>query len=312
MSKDDDKNTAQVQRQETVLITGGTGLIGSRLTEMLQNRGYRVTHLSRTPSTGPITTYTWDIERQTIDAEAISTADYIIHLAGASIADKRLTEERKKVIISSRVDSAGLIYNHLQQQQNEVKAFISASAVGYYGDRGEKVLHEDDEPGEGFLSETAIEWEKAAWKFEKIGKRVGIVRIGFVVSSKGGAMPEIIKPMKFGVDGYFGSGKQYYPWIHIDDTCRMFIYILENGLTGVYNAAAPYPVTNKELVKTTKEALGKKGFLLPAPRVALSIALGELADGLLYSANVSSEKIRAEGFEFKYPDLKKAIQTEFL
>ena len=296
--------------KETVLISGGSGTLGSRLTELLFNKGYNVTHLSRSPSKGPIKTYLWDINKQAIEEEAVETADYIVHLAGAGIADKRWTESRKKEIIDSRVDSANLLYKAVEKTKNKVKAFISSSAVGYYEDKGEKWLSEDAPPGDGFLGKSCTLWEGAANQFENLNKRVVILRTGFVLDKNEGFLPPIKKSLDFMLAPYFGDGKQYQSWIHIDDICRMYIYAIENeSMKGTYNAVAPTPERNKDFVNKVKNALGKNGIPAPAPRTLLRILFGHMADSLLFSAKVSPQKVIDQGFNFKYTELEPAVRS---
>lgn len=296
--------------KEKVLITGGTGLIGNRLTEVLFNRGYEVMHLSRTPSNGPVKTFVWDIEKKELDIESIKEADYIIHLAGAGLADKRWTDKRKEVIISSRVDSANLLYQSIEQHPNKIKAFISASGISIYGDRGSELIQESDPPGEGFLSETAVKWEAAAEQFKVLNKRVVIIRTGLVLSAKEGIMPPLKKSLNFGLDPYFGDGTQYYSWIHLDDLCAIYIKAIEDeNMSGVYNGVAPEPKTNEQFVREIKDVLNRNAFVISAPRLGLRIFLGEMANVLLMSNNVSSQKLQSEGFIFQYPHLKEAVRS---
>lgn len=295
---------------ETVLISGGSGLVGTRLTERLLHKGYKVAHLSRSAE-GPkqVEVFTWDVEQGVLDEEAVTHADHIIHLAGAGIADKRWTDDRKKEIINSRVKSAELIIEKLKQTGHRPKSFISASAVGYYGDRGHHFMTEEDKPGKGFLSQVCVAWEDAVQPTADMGIRLVIMRTGIVLSSRGGALVEIAKPVNFHLGSYLGDGNQYYSWIHIDDMCSMYIQAIENAsYTGVYNAVGPDPKRNKVLTKAVADAKQKSAVMLPAPEFALRLALGEMADTVLDSTRVSSEKIEKAGFKFQYSDLSSALQ----
>ncbi len=293
----------------TVLLAGGSGLIGSRLGQLLREGGHEVLLLSRRPRPGgPFPAFQWDPVKQTIDDEAVRRADYVINLAGASIAGKPWTSGRKQLIIDSRVDSARLLLSAFERLAHRPAAYISSSAIGYYGDRGEDWVDESSPPGKGFLPESCIAWEKAIGAVARAGIRTVAIRIGIVLSARGGAMAKMLMPFRFGGGAYFGDGSQWYSWIHIDDLCRLFIKAMEDGsMKGAYNGAAPYPVTNKELAEALKKALGKAALLVPAPALFLRLAMGEMADVVLHSTRVSSEKIEAAGFEFLFPTLEAAL-----
>lgn len=294
---------------KTVLIGGGTGLVGARLSLMLEEKGYKVLHLSRRQNlSARFPAYTWDPLKGTIDMEAVEKTDVIVNLAGAGIADARWTEKRKQLIIDSRVKSTRLLKTAIQKSNGRQEAFISAAAVGFYGDRGEEILTEASAPGEGFLSESCVEWEKAIAEPVADHLRTVWLRIGIVLSAKGGALEKILIPVRFGIGGYFGDGRQWYSWIHLDDLCRMFIYALENQeLRGVFNAVAPAPVRNKDLVIATGTALGKSLLMIPGPEFAMRLAMGEMADTIFSSTRVSADKIRQTGFSFNFPELLPAI-----
>jgi len=297
----------------TVLIGGGTGLVGSRLSERLEAKGYTVLHLSRTANLAArFPAYHWDVEAGTIDPEAVKQADYVINLAGAGIADKPWTQARKELIISSRTETTALLRRSFTDLEHRPQAFISGAAIGYYGDRGDTVLTEEAQPGEGFLSESCVAWEKAIEQVSATGIRTVGIRIGVVLTPKGGALEKMLLPLKAGVSTYFGSGKQWYSWIHIDDLCDLFIHALEQGsMQGFYNGVAPNPVRNKELARTLLSASAKKGLVLPAPAFVLRIAMGEMADVVLQSTRVSSEKTEHTGFIFQYPELEPALVDLF-
>ena len=295
--------------KETILIAGGTGLVGSRLLELIDYDKYQVKILSRRkkPDTENINYYTWDFKNMTIEDGAVN-ADYIINFTGAGIADARWTTARKKVLIDSRVDSAKLIQKGLEHSKHRPKAYISASAIGYYGDRADKLLTEESAVGNGFLAECCEIWEKAAIKLEPLVDRLIINRIGIVLSTKGGALPKILMTKAVGLYNYFGNGQQYYSWVHIDDLCAMFLKsITDVNMKGTYNAVAPDPLTNKQFTIDIKEALG--GFAaLPAPKFGLRLALGEMADVVLNSNRVIPKKLLAESFVYTHPNLGDAIK----
>ncbi len=294
----------------TVLITGGSGLIGQHLTALLLHHGYKVIHLSRSAHSGDVPTYQWDIGQGQIDERAIQQADHIIHLAGAGIADKRWTKARQQVILDSRVQSTALLAKALQSVDHQVKSFISASAIGYYGDRNAEWLTEESDPGQdGFLEEVCVAWEKAVDEVTTLGVRTVKIRIGVVLAREGGALPKLVQPMRFGLATYFGDGQQYYSWIHVEDLARQFLFAIEQEhLRGVYNAVAPNPITNKAFTKAVRSGLPQTALLLPAPSFALRLALGQMADAVLYSARVSADKIQKAGFSYKWTSVAEAVR----
>lgn len=292
-----------------ILITGGTGLVGNQLSKILSNSGHEVRHLSRTPDPdAEFPTFEWNIKENFLDPKAIDGIDHIIHLAGAGVADKRWTDDRKKVIINSRVDSIKLLHNEVKSANLKLDSFISASAIGYYGmDTGESHLDENSSAGEDFLAEVVKKWETEADTFAAITK-VAKVRIGVVLSEKGGAMVEIAKPINYLVGAPLGSGKQYMSWIHLEDLCQVFAYVLENNLEGTYNATAPNPVTNEALTKTLAKALKKPLFLPNVPGFMMKLILGEMAEMVLGGNYVLSDKIQSTGFKFKFTEVEAAVK----
>ncbi len=297
----------------TVLIGGGTGLIGRHLSNLLKQKGYEVILLSRKRDlNGPFPQYAWNLETGAIDDEAILKADYVLNLAGAGIADKRWTVSRKKTIIDSRVKSMQLLKAAFNKLNKKPKAFIAASAIGFYGDRRDEWLDEKSNPGEGFLSESTRQWEKSTKEMESIGSRLITIRIGIVLSTKGGALPKLVLPQKFWLGTYFSDGMAYYPWIHIDDLCNIFIKSIEDeSMNGIFNGVAPTPVSNIELTKAIATALNKKVMMIPVPAFLLRLGMGEMADVVLTSARVSAEKIKNSGFKFQFPELVPALKDLF-
>lgn len=298
----------------TILITGGTGLVGSALADSLKEKGHDILILTRKakPARGKIRYKEWNVEEGKIDRSAISEADYIIHLAGANVADGRWTDKRKKEIVDSRVKSGHLLADSLHNIPNKVKAVISASAIGWYGPDpripNPKPFRETDGADDSFLGHTCKQWEEAIAPVTNLGKRLVTFRIGIVLSNKGGAYAEFKKPLRFGGATILGSGKQVISWIHINDLVRLFGSAIENdGWNGVYNAVAPNPVSNKELILAI--ARQKRKFFVPfhVPSPALKIALGEMSIEILKSATVSSQKAEEEGFHFHYPTISKAV-----
>jgi hypothetical protein len=295
---------------KTVLIAGGTGLIGSRLSEILQEKGYQVEHLSRKADpNAEFPAFAWDVEKGTIDEAAVRRADVVINLAGAGIAEGRWTTQRKKIIIESRTESARLLLKTFQKTGKNPDVYLSSAAMGYYGNRGDQLLHETDEPGTGFLAESCVEWEKAIHEVAAAGIRTVALRIGVVLSAKGGALEKMLIPLQFFVATYFGNGRQWYSWIHVDDVCRLFLYAIENEqLQGFYNTVAPNPEPNLNFTKTLANASGKPALVLPVPAFLLRLIFGEMADTILSSTRVSSEKVEEAGFAFQFPQLKEAFK----
>lgn len=295
----------------TILIAGGTGLIGRHLSEMLTDQGHTVHLLSRTADPdATYKTFVWDVMKGEIDEAALSSADFVINFAGAGIADKRWTDKRKKLIIDSRVKGNELLAEMLPKFPN-VKAYISASAIGYYGDRGTESLPESASAGkDGFLAESVVAWEKSIEKVAETGLRTVTIRIGIVLSTKGGALEKLLLPFNFWLGVYFGNGEQIYSWIHIEDLCRIFIMAIEEKeMKGVYNGVAPHPVSNKEFTEITAKALDKSALLIPSPSFAMRLAMGEMAAVVLSGSKVVSEKIEKAGFNFQYPKLKPALEN---
>lgn len=297
-----------------VLISGGSGLVGTKLTAMLVKKGYEVAHLSRSSSSiSPnIKTIVWDVEKMQLNANDIAEYDHIVHLAGAGIIDEPWTENRKQVILESRTKGAELLKNAIAQNEKKPASFVSASAVGYYGFvTSDHIFKESDNPGNDFLANTCVAWEEAVDEVGQLGINTSKIRIGLVMSEKGGALKEMAKPIKIGFGAALGSGKQYMPWIHIEDLCRIFIHAMEHKLTGAYNAAAPAEnqVNNIVFTKAVAKALKKPLWLPNVPTFVIKIILGKRALLVLEGSRVDSTKIREQGFEFKYEKLNEALEA---
>jgi uncharacterized protein len=302
---------------QTVLITGGTGLAGTALTGLLVQKGFKVIILSRSkkaadPENPAVSYALWDVAAQTIDAAALQQADFIVHLAGAGVMDKRWTAAYKKEIVDSRTRSSELIVNTLTNNPNKVKAVISASAIGIYGPDKEPVIpFEEDAPADSsFLGETCRLWEASIDPVNALGKRLVKLRIGIVLSRKGGALAEFEKPLRLGVAAILGSGKQIISWLHIDDLCGMIVYAIENeGLSGTFNAVAPAPVSNKTLTLTlAKQLKGKFYIPVHVPAFVLKLMLGPGSIEILKSTTVNSKKIQAAGYTFSYTTIENALR----
>ncbi len=303
----------------TVLITGGTGLIGSRLTALLIEKGYQVIVLTRNKkkanNNASNPSYAiWDPAKGVIDTKAIQEADHIVNLAGAGIADKRWTAKRKTEIAESRIKSGQLIVTALKENANKVKAVINASAMGWYGDDGRlqkegRSFKEDTPAAPGFMGQTCKAWEESIEPVTAIGKRLVKIRTGLVLSMKGGALRSFARPVRFGIATILGNGKQMQSWIHIDDVCRMYIHAMENeAINGACNAAAPRPVDNKTLVMELAKKM-KGSFYITAyvPRFILKWMLGEMSAELVKSITLNDDKIRATGFQFIFPSIEAAL-----
>lgn len=312
----------------TVLITGGTGMIGTALSKMLADNGFNVIIVSRNPletaakhdykarelyfrDTGKVYYSRWDIDKQYIDPAALAEADYIVHLAGAGVAEKRWTESRKREILESRVRSSEFIVKALKENPNKVRAVISSSAIGWYGADNGRPFVETDPHSQDFLGETCGAWEKSVSGVAELGKRLVILRTGIVMSNEGGALAEFRKPMRTGVATILGSGNQVISWIHIEDLCRLYMHAIdEKEMAGVYNAVAPNPATNRELTNIlAQHVTNGRAITMKVPEFALKLALGEMSMEVLKSATVSSAKVQSTGFQFIYPQLERAIES---
>jgi len=299
----------------TILITGGTGLIGNALTAMLVNKGYEVIILSRSlkQSSQPSVSYAqWDVGNGLIDKEVVAKADYIIHLAGANVAEKRWTTKRKKEIVESRTKSGELLVKSLKEIPNNIKAVVSASAIGWYGADSSASLqngfYETAPSSPDFLGTTVQQWEASIKPVEASSKRLVMLRTGIVLSKEGGAYPEFKQPLKFGIAAILGSGNQVISWIHIEDLCRLYIYAIENNISGIFNAVAAKPVTNKSLtLQLAKKVRGRSFIPVHVPSFVLKIILGEMSIEVLKSATVSNSKIKDAGFQFLFPSIEAAL-----
>jgi len=293
----------------SILITGGTGLLGRKLTAVLENEGNQVRHLSRSGSSKYGTeTFAWDIDKGSIDLKALEGVDTIIHLAGASIADGRWTSSRKKAIIDSRVKSADLLAKVIFENELPIKNFISANAIGIYGNREDEWLYETSGPEDDWLANVCKLWEQSVDQFTEWGIRTASLRIGIILSAEGGALAKMLGMAKRGVNPVIGSGRQWYSWIHIDDAANAIGHIVKNeSLTGPFNIVAPNPVTQKEFADQIDKALDKKTLKPPSPAFLIKLAMGKMAQIVLSSTRVSSDKLEQSGFSFDYPKLEDAM-----
>lgn len=301
-------------RKPAVVITGGSGMIGKYLTSLLLSEGYSVSHLSRgTPQFGRVRVHRWNPEKGILDPAALIGADYIVHLAGENVGAKRWTEARKEEIISSRVDSAKLLHRVVTGNGINLKAFISASGTGYYGAQtSEKIFSEADPPADDFSGITGRRWEEAASHFTLSGIRTVKIRTAVVLEKNDSAIKKIMMPARFGFLAYTGNGRQYMPWIHINDLCKIYLKAIEDpSMEGAYNASSPRHVSHKEFMKTLASVVKKPLFPAAVPGFVLKILYGEMADVVLKGSRISSDKIRNAGYRFKFEDLEKALEDIF-
>jgi hypothetical protein len=304
----------------TILITGGTGMVGRYLFKLLSDAHHQVIIITRkVPEAIEHKTFShayalWNPEKYWIEATAIHQADYIIHLAGAGVADERWTKKRKEEIVQSRVQGCKTIVQALNQIPNQVKGVFSASAIGWYGPDTEESrvggFTENYPADAAFLGDTCRQWEENIQPVTALQKRLAIFRIGIVLDQSGGALPEFLKPLQFRVAAILGSGEQIISWIHLHDLCRMFVYAIENeSISGIYNAVAPETVSNRNLNSQLAQHLyGNRFISMPVPALALQIILGEMSIEVLKSATVNSQKIQDAGFKFEYPSVRAAIE----
>lgn len=294
---------------QTIAITGASGLVGTRLTAVLRDAGHSVIPISRRSSEN--NAILWDPERGFLNPERLSSVDAIVHLAGENIAASRWNDAVKRRIRDSRVIGTSGIVNSLKQLDKRPKTLVSASAIGFYGDRGEEVLNEDSPRGTGFLANVCHDWEQAALAAQELGLRVVCGRIGVVLSGKGGALQKMLLPFKLGAGGIVGSGRQYWSWIGLNDLARALAFCVENpNLSGPVNLVSPHTATNFDFTKTLGSVLHRPT-LFPLPAFMAKIVLGEMANELLLaSCRVTPAALRKAGFNFSEADLRTCLQHE--
>jgi uncharacterized protein len=298
-----------METPKNILITGASGLIGTRLIELLSAKGRKIYTLSRSPRSG--NRFSWDVEKGFFDPDALANKEAVIHLAGAGVSEKRWTPARREEILKSRTESTRLLYEHLKKGNHTVKHFISASAIGYYGFEDEQSWYtEDSKAGNDFLARVTKAWEDEVDKITSLGIRVVKIRIGIVLSDKGGALVEMATPVKFFAGAPLGSGTQPVSWIHLEDTCRIFIKALDDEkMQGAYNAVAPNPVDNKTLTRLIGSALNKPVSLPPVPGFMLKLIIGKMAEIVVTGNRVSAQKILNAGYNFKFDTAESAVNN---
>lgn len=295
-----------------ILIGGASGLIGGALLPLLAERGHEVVRLVRAGGGDLAGTVPWDPDKGILDPAKLRGIGAVVHLGGASIASGRWTAARKQAILESRVRSTLLLAERIASapSADRPRAFVVSSAVGYYGDRGEEALSEESGPGEGFLADVCRAWEDAAAPASRAGVRVAQARTGMVLARKGGALQAMLLPFRLGLGGPIGNGRQWWPWISLDDVAAVFVRLVEDeAMSGAVNAVAPEPVTNAAFVRALGRAL-RRPAVLPAPAFALRLLLGEMADGLLLaSAKAMPERLARTGFSYRHPRLDDALRA---
>ncbi len=298
---------------QKVLITGGTGMIGRRLTQLLLEKGYQVSYLSREKKNiSNVTVYRWDIPKGYIEDEALETADYIVFLAGSGVADGRWTESRKQEIIESRTKGIELIAKELQNRSYNVQACVAASGIGFYGaDTGNEHLDEDAPSGTDFIAHVTRQWEKSSELLGNIKIRTAMLRIGVVLSADGGALPKMAEPVRWGVGSAMGTGQQWLSWIHIDDVCGMIIAAIENQTwKGIYNAVSPEPVTNQLFIRQIASTIKRPLWLPKVPSIIFRIIFGEMANLILGGNYVLNKRIAQKtSFSYQFPQLSLALNN---
>lgn len=295
-----------------VLVTGATGLIGKEIVKILHAKGIAVHFLTTSPEKIKSKTNTkgfyWNPSTGEIDENCLLGVDAIIHLAGATIAS-RWTKKHKEQIVESRVLSSNLLFQLLKTHPHQVKQIISASAIGIYPDSLDSNYTEEfSQYQDTFLSNVVVKWEDSVQQFSRLGVNVCKLRVGLVLSNKGGALPPLVKPIRFGIGSIFGSGKQWQSWIHVKDLARMFVFALEHNLDETFNAVAPHPVTHRELMFTIARVLKKPLFFPNTPRIIFKIILGEMHTLLFESQKVSSVKVQERGFHFQFSFAEEALK----
>jgi hypothetical protein len=297
-----------------VLITGATGLVGTQLSDLFIEKGHHVNYLTSRQEAikneSNFKGFLWDVHNMTIDPKCIEDVDTIIHLAGETVF-QRWTDDAKKRIMNSRIDSSQLLFNLLNDNDHNVKQVITASAIGIYPDQQDgKALRENEIPptADNFLADVCIAWESIGFQFKELGLKHAIVRIGIVLSGKGGALEQMVKPVKLYAGAGFGNGRMWQSWVAIDDLVGIFAHIAKNNLQGVFNGVSPNPVRNRPMIEAIGEVLNKPVILPNVPKFVMKLMLGEMSAIVLSSQHASSEHIEEAGYTFQFPRLKEALE----
>jgi uncharacterized protein len=308
----ENQSRTNIQKNSSVLITGGSGLIGRYLTSSLLSAGYKVSHLSRNAAKfGKVRVSRWDPGKKIIDPLVFEGVDYIIHLAGSNIGEKRWTRERKEEIVKSRVESANLLHEVITDNHIPLKAFISASATGFYGSvTSDKIFNEEDPPGKDFLGNTCRLWEEAADRFSISGIRTIKIRTAVVLEKTDSALSKLMMTGKFGFLVRTGNGRQYMPWIHINDLCNVYIKAIgDTGMNGSYNAVSPQYSTHRDFMRILGHVMNRPVLFTAIPSFILKTAMGEMSDVILKGSRVSSVKLENAGYRFLFRSLEDALNN---
>ncbi len=296
-----------------VLITGATGLVGGEISQQLRSSEntvhYLTTRHNAIEDKPDYKGFLWDVKNQKIDPKCLEGVDKIIHLAGETVF-QRWTDDAKKRIMDSRINSTRLLHDLLEKNDHEVNHVVTASAIGIYpDDQDGAALREDDIPpmADNFLADVCVAWEKEGLKFKELGVTQSIVRIGIVLSDKGGALDQMVKPVKFYAGAGFGNGRMWQSWIALDDLAGIFIHLLENNLSGIFNGVAPNPVRNRPMMETIGKVINKPVFLPNVPKFVMKLMLGEMSSIVLASQHASSKSIEEAGYKFKFRELEPAL-----
>jgi len=298
---------------KNILITGGTGLIGSEIRKLLEEKSYNTGILTRNKQRTGSNSFYWNYDEGLIDKEAFEFADAIIHLTGENISARRWSEKQKEIILNSRLGYTRLLYDAMKNSDKRPEKIISASAIGYYGAiSSERIFAEEDHPGDDYIAGVVKAWEEELNKFGDLDIAHNILRVGVVMSDKGGALAKMSTPVRYYAGSPIGSGRQFMPWIEISDLARMFLYLIESDISReIFNAVAPQHVTNSELTKKLAKAMRRPMILPPVPTWALRLLFGEMSVIMTTGSRVSSQKIREAGFEYKYTDIEEVFKDYF-
>jgi uncharacterized protein (TIGR01777 family) len=302
-----------MSKGKNILVTGGTGLLGTAIIKKLKSSGYEIAVLSRRAEIQGIRSFTWDYRKNYIDPRAIEFADTVIHLAAENIGNKRWTPAQKKIIMESRVKSGELLVDAIGKATRKPKKFISASAIGYYGSvTTDHIFSENDPPGKDFSAKTVVHWEKSVNPLKEMNIHLNILRIGIVLTADGGALSKLDSAVKLGAGSTLGSGKQWMPWISLNDLTRLVLFLVEENVENtIYNAVSPHHVRHEEFIKTLARVLDKPLILPGVPAFVLRMALGEKADIVLEGSRVSSQKLINAGFAFEDTDLFDTLKKTY-
>jgi len=295
---------------KNVLVIGGTGLIGRHLAKYLKQKNYNVAILTRYPDlVKDFKAYKWDLKKKYIETEAISNSHIIVYLAGENISIGRWTNFKKQKIFQSRVQGLNVLYEYTKKFGYNVEALVSASAIGFYGTfTSEKILDENSLPGKDFLAKVCSVWENEAWRFENLNIKVSIARTGIVLAPDGGIVKRLYPIAKLGLLSPLGTGKQYFPWIHIEDLVKIYLWMIEEQLQGVYNAVAPEYINSEDFVHAYMKAMNKKVIMPNIPNFILKIIFGQKSSIMLYGTRISAQKLINHGFKFSYENIYQAMK----